>query len=141
MLVGRTWWWGAVWLLALCCMSFAGGFLPSVRRSGIDNTDPMWLGLVATVVGLSVVWAAVLVLDHAAVWVLGSDVIGAVVGTMVVSVGVLAQQPDGYYPGLMFLMYAVFLALPLSMGAVIGAAVRSARTRKVTATGHNDPDV
>jgi hypothetical protein len=141
MLVARTRWWGAVWLLALCCMSYAAGVLPSVRRSGIDNTDPVWLGLVATVVGLSVVWAAVLVLDHAAVWVLGSDVIGAVVGTMVASVGVLAQEPDSYYPGLMFLMYAVFLALPLGVGAVIGAAVRAARIRKVRATSHNDPDV
>ena len=141
MLVGGTRWWGAVWLLALCCMSYAAGVLPSVRRSGIDNTDPVWLGLVATVAGLSVVWAAVLVLDHAAACVLGSAVIGAIVGTMLESVGVLAQEPEGYYPGLMFLMYAVFLALPLGVGAVIGAAVRAGRTRKVRATGHNDPDV
>jgi hypothetical protein len=141
MLVGRTRWWGVGWLLTLCCMSYAAGVLPSVQRSGIDNTDPVWLGLVATVVGLSVVWAAILVVNHAAVWVLGSVAIGAVVGTMVESVGVLAQEPDGYYPGLMFLMYAVFLALPLGVGAVIGAAARATRTRKVRASGHNDPGV
>lgn len=29
-------------------MSYAAGVLPSVERSGIDNTDPVWLGLVAT---------------------------------------------------------------------------------------------
>jgi hypothetical protein len=61
---------GCAWLLTLCCMSYAAGVLPSVQRSGIDNTGPVWLGLVATVVVLSVVWAAILVVDHAAVWVL-----------------------------------------------------------------------
>lgn len=141
MLVGRTRWWGLVWMLALGCMSYAAPMLRSVERSGISNTDPVWLGLVATVVGLSVLWAALLVLDRAARWVLGSVVIGAVIGTIIFSAAFLAQEPHSYYPALIFLMYAVFLALPLGVGAVIGAAVRTARTRRVKATGHNGPDV
>jgi hypothetical protein len=119
-------------------MSYAAGVLPSVRRSGVDDTDPVWLGSVAIVIGLSVVWAAVLVLDHAAAWVLGSDVAGAVVGTIALSTGVLAQEPNGFYAGLMFLMVAVFLALPLGVGAVIGSAVRTTRARTTEAIGHND---
>jgi hypothetical protein len=38
-------------------------------------------------------------------------------------------------------MSVAFLALPLGVGAVIGAAMRAARTRKVRATSHNDPGV
>jgi hypothetical protein len=107
----------------------------------MDAMDSVWLGAVATVFALSIVWAAVLVLDHAAVWVLVSDLLGAFVGTMLMSVGLVAQQPDSFYPAILFLVYAVFLALPLGLGAVIGAAVRAVRTRRVVATGHNDPDV
>lgn len=81
------------------------------------------------------------VLDHAAVWILAAVMIGAVVGTMLESVGFLAQEPEGYYPGLMFLGYAVFLGLLLGMGAVIGAAMRVARTRKGRADSHSDPGV
>ena len=140
MLVGRTRWCGAAWLLVLCCVSYAAGVLRSVQRSGLDNTDAVWVALVAALVGLSAVWAAVLVLDHATVWVLGSVVIGAAVGTMMTSVGILSRETDNYYPGLIFLLYAVFLTLPLGVGAGIGAAVRAVRTTKArTAIGdHSD---
>ena len=141
MLVGSTRCLGAVWLMALSCMSYVGGVRPIHRqRSWMDTIDPVWLGAVATVFALSIVWAAVLVLDHAAVCVLVSALLGAFVGTMLMSVGLVAQQPDGFYPAILFLVYAVFLALPLGLGAVIGAAVRAVRTRRVGATGHSDPD-
>jgi hypothetical protein len=134
MLAGKTGLWGVAWLLTLCAASSAVFFgSEDESGAGFKLTDPLWLGLVF-VGGVSVVWAAILVLDHAALWVLGSDVIGACLVTVVAWVqwvrSPLNGMTDGPYWGMTIVAYAVLLAFPLGVGAALGAGLRVRRTRR-----------